>query len=543
MFWERRACCVRLIPLAAALFLSACAQFDIPSSTTTSGAADALKQHVTVLASDAFEGRETGTDGFALAADYVAGDFAAAGLLPISADDYRQDVPLYKVERASVSGEMTLTVDGSSRPLIAGEDVSFFPPITNLGTSGKQSASGELVFVGYGMTAPALGYDDYDGVDVADKIVIVLSGTPIITDPAARLHLRRLDTKRMTAVRNGAAAVVFADPSPRSVRSLTRLRRSGRHDSLAMETRPDEAVPTAAMSYDLLTRLIDDTGYDGKSLIEGASQGQQASLPLGVTADLTVSASAQRLDAFNVVGVLPGRDPTFQNEAVVVTAHLDHLGTHQLAYFDFREEKRDDNTFNGALDNALGVAVLMEVAERLSVSGRTNRTVIFAAVTAEEFGLLGSQHLAETIDMLGYKPVANVNIDMPVMTYPLTDVIGFGVEHSSLKEPLDAAAAGVGVVATPDPVPSMSLFVRSDHYRFVQRGIPSVFLFNGMTGDEGQGFQAFMDEHYHQPSDDVHLPIRWHDAARFTDLAEDLIRRIADAPEAPTWNEGAVFAP
>ncbi|MEM7740225.1 MAG: M28 family peptidase [Pseudomonadota bacterium] len=542
MSWKSGPRVVQPLLMVAALLLSACAQIDKPPSVSVSSTARALEQHVTELASDRFAGRETATEGFALAANYVAQDFASVGLIPVD-QGYRQNIPLYTVERASVSGEMNLIVQGSPRPLELDKDVSFFAPISNLGSDGRQTASGELVFAGHGMSANPQGYDDYANIDLEGKIAVMLAGVPAVKDPAARLHLQRLDTKRMAAVRRGAIGVVFADASPRSLSRLTRLRRRGRHEGLVIETRADEAVPTAAISYELLVELIGAAGQDGTTVIDSADRGISSSLPLGVIADLTVSATAERLDAYNIVGVLPGQNPLLEGEAVIVTAHLDHLGTHRLAYFDLREGAREDNTFNGALDNALGVAVLMEVAKNLVSSGGAERTVIFAAVTAEEFGLLGSQHLAETIDMLGYRAVANVNIDMPVMTYPFTDVIGFGVEYSSLKDPLDVAAARFGVVATPDPVPGMSLFVRSDHYRFVQRGVPSVFLFNGMSGDGQEGFNAFMDEHYHKPSDDVHLPIRWHDAARFSHLAEDLVRRIADAPEAPTWNDGAVFAP
>ncbi|MEL6872630.1 MAG: M28 family peptidase [Pseudomonadota bacterium] len=169
--------------------------------------------------------------------------------------------------------------------------------------------------------------------------------------------------------------------------------------------------------------------------------------------------------------------------------------------------------------------------------------MIFASVTAEEAGLLGSAHLARNIADMGFTPVANVNVDMPVLTYPMNDIIGFGEAYSSLGEPLRAAADAVGLVATEDPVPEMSLFVRSDHYRFVQEGIPALFLFNGMTDEGLEGFRAFMRTHYHRPSDEVSLKLNWRDAAKLTRMTTDLVERIANDPERPTWNEGVVFAP
>ncbi|MEM0929994.1 MAG: M20/M25/M40 family metallo-hydrolase [Pseudomonadota bacterium] len=528
--------------MALALLVASCAQTGSRPGRAAPSAADTLKAHVEILASDAFGGRETGTDGYARAASYVADNFAAAGLVAVGGG-YPQDVPLYSVNPGGVTGSMTLTTGGMERVLEMNEDVSYFPPLIGLDTEGTISASGELIFVGQGLSAPSLGYDNYAEVDVEGKIVVVITGTPSIPDPAARFHLVRLDTKRMEAAARGAAGIIFADPSPRSVSRLTRLRRYAGDRALVIETLPDQAIPAAAMSHDLLTQLISSTGRDADHVLDEARDGRGESFPLAASAALSVTASAQRMDAFNIVGMLPGQDPSLSREAVVVTAHLDHLGTQRRFFFDRPENEGVDEIFNGAIDNALGVAIILDVAKRLSDSGGTARTVIFAAVTAEEAGLLGSQYLAESIEGLGFDPVANVNVDMPIMTYPFADVIGFGVEYSSIKAPLDAAAAAVGVVATPDPVPSMSLFVRSDHYRFVQRGVPSVFLFNGMSGSGRAGFDAFMDEHYHRPSDQADLPIRWQDAARFTDLSEDLVRRIADAPEAPTWNEGAVFAP
>ena len=527
---------------AAFVLLGSCAQNGGLSPLSSSGPGQTLKRHVAVLASDELEGRGTGTEGFAKAADYVSAEFAKAGLVPAQGT-YRQAVPLYSVDPASVTGSLQLTVSGSLRDLELNEDVSFFAPLGGLSSGEPITATGDLVFVGHGIAAPLLGLDDYEGVDVEGKIAVILTGTPTITDSSARLHFQRLDTKRMLAVSRGAVGVIFAEPNPRSVSRLTRLLRHGPNGPLMVETPADETVPVAALSNSLLLELLASTGADGDAIVEAVRDGEPRSMDLNAQASLSVSASAEPVDAFNIVGVLPGQDPELIDEAVVVTAHLDHLGRRHPGFLARRDSENADEIFNGALDNALGVSIIMDVAQRLSHKGGALRTVIFVALTAEEAGLLGSDHLAATIDDFGYRVVANVNIDMPIMTYPFTDVIGFGVQFSSLESLLDAAAAEVGVRATPDPMPSMALFVRSDHYRFVQRGVPSVFLFNGVSDDGREGFDAFMAQHYHRPSDEVGLPIRWQDAARFTDLSESLVRRIADAPEAPTWNEGAVFAP
>jgi Zn-dependent M28 family amino/carboxypeptidase len=251
---------------------------------------------------------------------------------------------------------------------------------------------------------------------------------------------------------------------------------------------------------------------------------------------MALTAEASPVKAYNVVGKIEGTDPVLKNEAVIVTAHLDHVGTRD------DDDPETDDIYNGALDNATGTAIIMEAARMLAEEGGHKRTIIVAAVTGEEKGLLGAAHLARNIEELGYEPVANVNIDMPVLTYPLNDIIAFGAQYSTLGPVFDEAAGEVGLRATPDPVPEMSLFVRSDHYRFVQEGIPSLFLFNGMEGEGLEGFQTFMSTHYHKPSDDLSLDINWEDGARFAELTTDLVGRVANMEERPAWNEGVVFA-
>ncbi|MEM9810145.1 MAG: M20/M25/M40 family metallo-hydrolase [Pseudomonadota bacterium] len=509
--------------------LASCAGLQSPMGLFTPSLPGAIKDHVEVLASDRIQGRATGSQGYAMSATYVADFFDKAGIAP-GAPDYRQDVPLYAVNPSKVTG--TLRLQGLERE--EGEDVAFFPPLTNLGGDQTQDTQGAVVFVGHGIVAPELGLNAYKGVDVRGRIVLMLSGAPEMDDQAVQEHLKRLDTKRMEAGRQGAIGLLYADPDLDNVNRLARLRRSHLSGALVVEVPLQEALPVAAVSDSVVRELIEAAGRDKDEVIDAAQAGTGESFTTGVQAELITRAEARPVKSFNVVGIIPGTDASLQDEAVVVTAHLDHLGTRDLG--DDR-----DGIYNGALDNAAGVAIVMEAAKQLATEGGARRTLIFAALTAEEAGLLGSLHLAASLEGMGYTPVANINIDMPVLTYPLNDVIGFGAEHSSLKRPLDEAAAEVGLVATPDPLPELSLFVRSDHYRFVQRGVPSVFLFNGMAGEGREAFQAFMRNHYHKPSDQVDLPINWSDAATFTELSVGLIRRVADAETAPTWNEGSPF--
>lgn len=494
-----------------------------------------IEEHVTVLSSDAFGGRDTGSEGFDKAALYVASFYEEHGIAP-AAPAYRQPVPLTQYRAGSVSGSMALTVKRRPVELEVGKDVVFYAP--NEGVDGEVVAtgSGGLVFVGYGIVAPTLGMDAYEGVDVQGKIVVVLDGAPPIADNPSSVHLRRADVKRREAFERGAVGMITLDPDDRAVERYARFF-SAEREMMTIGDGLGEPMPRAAMTLEAARPLFAASGRDLDAILEAASEAQGESFPLEASATITTSAMFEPVDAYNVVGVIPGTDPDLAGQAVVLTAHLDHVGTRDDG------DPETDDIYNGALDNAAGTAIIMEAAARLARKGGAARTVIVAALTGEEKGLLGSAHLARTVDDLGYEAVANVNIDMPVLTYPFNDVIGFGEAYSSLQTPLQEAAAEVGVVSTPDPLPELSLFVRSDHYRFVQEGIPSLFLFNGMAGEGKANFEAFMATHYHKPSDEVALPINWKDAARFTDLTHGLVKRIADDPERPRWNAGVVFAP
>jgi len=245
------------------------------------------------------------------------------------------------------------------------------------------------------------------------------------------------------------------------------------------------------------------------------------------------AATETRFSSPNVIAVLPGTDPALANEYVLLMAHLDHIG--------IRERGDGDRIRNGAMDNASGIATLLEVARTMSrPENRPRRPVLIAAVTAEEKGLLGADFLARNPVVDG-RVVGVVNLDMPVLTYNFQDVIAFGAEHSTMGPTVARAAARMGVGLIPDPLPEQGLFTRSDHYRFVQQGVPSVFLMTGFGGEGRERFTHFLATNYHQPSDDLSLPFNWEAAARFARLNYLIAREIADAPEAPLWYADSFF--
>lgn len=233
----------------------------------------------------------------------------------------------------------------------------------------------------------------------------------------------------------------------------------------------------------------------------------------------------------NVIGVLPGSDPVLKNEYVVLSAHLDHVGTDPL--------RAGDKIYNGAMDNASGVATMLETARVFAGSKhRPKRSILFVALAGEESGLLGSNYLARNPVVGTGKVVANVNLDMPILLYDFQDVIAFGGEHSTMGEVTARAGASMGVSVSPDPMPEEDFFERSDHYSFVKVGVPSIFLMTGFRNGGEKAFRTFLAKNYHQPSDQTDLPFNWEAGAKFARLNYLIARDVADAPEAPRWYEG-----
>jgi Zn-dependent M28 family amino/carboxypeptidase len=236
----------------------------------------------------------------------------------------------------------------------------------------------------------------------------------------------------------------------------------------------------------------------------------------------------------NVLGLLEGSDPALKNEVVMLSAHLDHLG--------IMPGGSGDRIANGAMDNAAGIATMLEAARAFVDGGkRPKRSILFVALTGEEKGLFGSEYLAKYPIADGRKLVANVNLDMPILTYDFTDVIAFGAEHSTVGEAVGRAASQMAVKLSPDPIPEQNLFVRSDHYSFVKEGVPSVFLVTGFANGGEQALKAFEAKHYHMPSDDMAVAIDWAAGAKFARLNYLIARELADAPQAPRWYAGDFF--
>ncbi|WP_425228571.1 M28 family metallopeptidase [Sphingomonas sp.] len=498
----------------------------------------AMKAHVLFLSSDAMRGREAGSHEFDIAAQYVAAQFYAAGLRP-GGDDagYLQRVPLTSYLLDGTPAASWAPSRAAAQPLTIGED---FIASAN-GARTETSVSAPVVFVGYGIDAPTLGEDDYAGVDVRGKIVAVVQGSPASLGGEERAFFGSAGTKAAIAERHGAVGVITVStravgvgPGPvRPMRaSLTRM----------TWARPDGTGRTDAPGAPVLGTLTASGGAKlfgaGWAQITAAAAATAPHYPtLRPAGVLTV----QSRTAFtpgassNVIGVIPGSDPALRDEVVILSAHLDHIGVNPNA--------TGDQINNGALDNAIGIASLIEEAKRFAGSGSPpKRTIMFLAVTGEEKGLVGSDYFTNHPTVPLDRIVADVNLDMPILTYRFEDMIVYGADRTTLGPIVRRAVERAGVGMSPDPMPEQGIFVRSDHFRFVQKGIPAVFLWPGQRGPGREAVAAFMGRCYHRPCDELaQQPILWDQGVRFVDVNYRIAREVADGPTRPVWNRGDYF--
>ncbi|MFV0623861.1 M28 family metallopeptidase [Sphingomonas sp. ac-8] len=497
----------------------------------------AMKAHVLFLASDAMRGREAGSPEYDIAARYVASQFYAAGLRPAGDQgSYLQKVPLLSYKAADKGGA---AIGGD--PLVFGED--YIPGANPANPTLVVDAP--VVYVGYGLVAPSVGRDDYAAADVKGKIVAVVPGTPDGLNGEERAHFGSPATKAAIAMAHGAVGIVVLEtPEAAKGQPFAKLAENWDRPRVTWAGRngvahvPAPSTPALGMlSQAAATKLFAgaSTSWEqAAAALTGTTPFEAIELAKNLSVRMTTTSTP--ITSYNVAGMLPGSDPVVGKEVVVLTAHLDHVGV--------GEAVKGDTIYNGAMDNAVGIASLIEEAKRFQASGQPpKRSVLFLAVTAEEKGLVGSDYFANNPTVPKENLVADVNLDMPIITYKFTDVIAFGADRSTLGPIVRRAAAQAGASFSPDPMPEQGLFVRSDHYRFVQQGIPSVFLWPGEAGAGKEAVEKFFAEHYHQPSDEVvqDPAIDWESGSRFIQVNYQIARDIADAPERPMWNRGDFF--
>jgi Zn-dependent M28 family amino/carboxypeptidase len=505
---------------------------------------EAIRADMRFLADDLLEGRGTATRGFDIAAQFMATQFEGIGLQPAGHNGtYFQNVPLRLLKPDPAKSALVITHRGKEETLTFGKDyLSGVDPVR-----ADRSTEAPVVFVGYGVTALEQGYDDYKGVDAKGKIVALIFGAPDFPS-SIRAYYTSPAVKTRTAVAHGAAGViVLNDPNFEQMYPFSKRVR----DLIVPEFRwldkqglPNPYFPglkgVAFLSMDATRHLFDGSSHTAEEVFAAAKAGKLAPFALPITAKIHNVTQSQDTHSSNVVARLEGSDRAL-NEALVYSAHLDHLGV--------GEPVEGDNIYNGALDNASGSATILEVARALSrMERKPRRSILFVAFTGEEAGLIGSDYFCHNPTIAKGAIVADLNIDQVPMFWPVQDIVAFGAEHSSLDAVIRKAAEHMHLAVTPDPMPEEVVFIRSDQYSFVQQGIPSVMPSPGIKSSDPtikpmDIFMNWLATRQHQPNDDMQQPgLDFEAAATFARYVFFCGYMIADDSQKPTWNKGDFFA-
>lgn len=516
----------------------------VPVATDMDGGARRIEADVRFLADDLLEGRAAGTRGYDLAAHYVASRYRAIGLEPAGdGGSYFQAVPLIEGRRQREGAAFTVKRDDGDLAFVFQDD---FLPGLNFNAP-THAVSAPLVFVGQAVHAPELGRDDFAGVDVRGKVAVYFSGAPATFSNTQRaFHASGREKAVQLATRGAVGAISLGNPADEAKYPWARGARNWRMPGMRLvdaSGQPVDSWPelqaTASLNVDGARRLLAGAPMPADEIFERREKGTLQSFDLPGEVTLAGATTLTRVDSRNVVGRLPGADPSLAGEHIVYSAHLDHIG--------LGAEVEGDGVYNGALDNALGVAVMLQAASELAgVAKAPRRSLLFVAVTAEERGLLGAEYFARFPTVPRDALVANINMDMPVFLTEVTDVVPIGIEHSTLEADVQAAAQQLGVGLTPDPKPEEVVFVRSDQYAFVRQGIPAAYLDAGIKAknpdvDALALYEDFLTGHYHQPSDETDLSIHYPSAAVLARLNAAIGRRVGDAEARPRWKDGDFF--
>jgi hypothetical protein len=495
--------------------------------------------HVQFLADDKLEGRNTGSEGYRKAVTYVAGEFERFGLKPGGTNGYLQPVKFETRQLVEAESSLELVRDGKAEQLSLGEDANL-----SARADGPQSIEAPMMFVGYGLDIPEANYDDLAGVDLKGKMAVLLStGGPAGVPGNLKSHYSS-GVERWAALQKAGAIGMATMGGPAGAGANATTPRGPRPPAPPSFSLADpELQEMSGMKVSLtITRAGADkflagTGHSLEEIQKLAKETQP--LPkFALIGTLRAKAVIQKgtLEAPNVVGIVTGSDPKLKNEYVIMSSHLDHLGIGRVV--------DGDKLYNGAMDNASGIASILEIARLLKASdAKPKRSIIFLAVTAEEKGELGSRYFAARPTVPEKQIVADINLDMFMPLHALKVIEVQGLQESTLGETVREAAKDQGITVQADKEPEQNRFIRSDQYSFIRQGIPALaFKFGYEFGTpEEKIHKDWLKDRYHKPSDDLNQPVDTAAAAQFDRVILGLITRVANAEERPRWNQDSFF--
>jgi hypothetical protein len=510
----------------------------IVSLTLTSLRADANRwfAHVRYLADDGMAGRNTGSPEHRRAAEYVAAQFQKAGLEPAGVDGFIQPIRFKTRTIVEAQSRLALVRDGTVETLALGEDATF-----GLRIDPAPSIDAPLVFVGYGLQVPEHQFDDLAGQSLRGAVAVFLSGGPSTIPGALKAHYQSAG-ERWAALRRAGAVGTVSIANPKSMdipwerATLARLEPAmGLADASLGETAGQQLSVTMNPAH--ADKLFIGSGHTFREMLALADAGQPLPrFPLPARVRATVTIRSSEVESQNVVGVLRGSDAEKRNEHVALSAHLDHVGVGAPI--------GGDGIYNGAMDNASGVAALIEIAMRLHEAGqRAQRSLLFVVVTGEEKGLLGSRYFTAHPTVPASSIVANINTDMFLPLFPLKMLMVLGLDESDLGADVRAVAGERKIAVQADPEPDRNRFIRSDQYNFIRAGIPALAMKVGYEEDSAEAAvaRAWTRDRYHAPSDDLNQPIDMSAADGYVEVVRTLALRIANRATRPTWNATSFF--
>jgi len=488
------------------------------------------------LASDALQGRALGTPGFEKASDYVAEQFRKAGLKPAGSSGYFQPIQFDVRQIVEEQSSVSLVRDGTTEPVKLGEDA-------NISLHGEPGTDidAAAVFVGYGLTVPEKSYDDLSGQDLKGKIAVYLAGGPADIPGPLKSHYQSAGERWKFLKAAGAVGIAtIANPKSMDIpwarstlarfRPVISLADPGMNDTqglkFSLTINPEHADKFFAGAGHTLAEIL-DAANNHKPLPH---------FPLASRVRAHVTFKQSKTTSRNTAGIYEGTDPTLKNEYVVMSAHLDHLGVGKPI--------DGDAIYNGAMDDASGVASMIDIATMLhEQKAKTKRSILFVAVTGEESGLLGSRYFATHPTVKAENIVADIDLDMFMPLHSLKYLEVQGVQESTLGADIRAVCQANGIEVQTDKEPERNLFIRSDQYSFIRRGVPALaFKFGYVIGSpEEKIHKDWLKNRYHAPSDDLNQPVDKAAAGKFNVIIEQLLERVADESSRPQWNSDSFF--
>ena len=510
---------------------------------TRAVSAESIERHMRTLSSDEFMGRGPGHPGGDIAAEYIAEQFAAAGLRPVGGS-YFQSVPMLASTTAA-DARLTFTgPEGRVTPTFLDDFV------LNPGDPEATSVGGEaeVVFAGYGIVAPEADWNDFEGVDVRGKVLLVLVNDPPAPESEpdlfggpAMTYYGRWTYKYEEAARQGALATLIVHETEPAGYPWSVVRGGWSGEQFALPPDPTASPPAAMngwVSLETARSLLALAGHDFEELKARAASRDFEAIATGVTASARLRATTRTVETRNVVGMLPGT--TRPDEFITVTAHYDHFGV--------GEAIDGDSIYNGAYDNASGTALVMALAEALASDGEPrDRSVLFIATAAEEQGLLGAQWYVQSPLVPLERTVAEVNVDGANLWGETDDITVYGEERGELGSFVRPHTAALGLEIVPDQEPEKGFFFRSDHFPFAKAGVPSLYIehgrrFRGQAEGWGQEIlDRYTAERYHAPSDEFSEDFVFSGATQQAELVYRIVTQLAGSTEWPNWFEGQEF--